>query len=273
MTLPHEPPWGLRPIGVFDSGVGGLSVLKALRAELPAEDFVYLADRAYAPYGERGGDVLIERARALTHYLLTHHHIQLLVIACNTATAAAIQVLRREFPSLPIVGVEPALKPAAALSQTKHIGVMTTRATLASAKFQALLASVADLATFVCQPCDGLADAIERQETSKIIALCASYTGAMGRFGTQQGDIDTVVLGCTHYPLAKSMLATLLCQGVQLVDNGDPVARQTRRLVGNPAHPARAGRLILLSTGATSTVQNAANHWLAVQTPVAHAAI
>ncbi|MFZ2219398.1 MAG: glutamate racemase [Rhodoferax sp.] len=271
--MPHEPPWGLRPIGVFDSGVGGLSVLKALRAELPAEDFVYLADRACAPYGERDGAFLIERARTLTHYLLTHHHIQLLVMACNTATAAAIQVLRQEFPSLPIVGVEPALKPAAALSQTKHIGVMATRATLASAKFQALLASMTDLATFVCQPCDGLADAIERQETSKIIALCASYTGAMGRFGTQQGDIDTVVLGCTHYPFANSILAKLLCQGVHLVDNGDPVARQTRRLLDNPAHPTRAGRLVLLSTGDTSTLQNAANHWLAVHTPVDHAAV
>ena len=243
-------------------------MLKALRAELPSEAFVYLADSAYAPYGERDEAFIVERARAITHYLLTYHHIQLLVMACNTATAAAIQALRREFPSLPIVGVEPALKPAVALSQTQHIGVMATRATLASTKFRALLASMAGASTFVCQPCDGLADAIERQDTSKIIALCADYTRAIGRFGTQQGEVDTVVLGCTHYPFAKAVLANLLGPTVQLMDNGEPVARQTRRLMGNPANGPGAACLTLLSTGSAGTLQNAADHWLAVQTPV-----
>jgi glutamate racemase len=268
-----ETPSDTDPIGVFDSGVGGLSVLKALRAELQSEDFVYLADNAYAPYGERDEAFIIERARIITRYLLAQHHIQLLVMACNTATAAAIQVLRQEFPTLPIVGVEPALKPAVALSQTQHIGVMATRATLASAKFRALLSSVANPATFVCQPCDGLADAIERQDTSKIIALCADYTRAIGLFGTQEGEVDTLVLGCTHYPFANAILAKLLGKGVHLLDNGEPVARQTRRLMGNPASGPGPGRLTLLSTGEASTLQNAARHWLAVQTPVMKARV
>jgi glutamate racemase len=260
----HETPSGTRPIGVFDSGVGGLSVLQALRSELPAEDFVYLADSAHAPYGERDESFIIERSGIITRFLLEHHHIQLLVMACNTATAAAIQVLRGEFPTLPIVGVEPAVKPAVALSQTKHIGVMATRATLNSTKFRALLAPLADQATFICQPCDGLAGAIERQETSKIIALCADYTGAIGHFGPQTGEIDTVVLGCTHYPFAKEVLAKLLGPKVHLVDNGDPVARQAHRLIGANATVQGQGHLTLLATGDAATLQHAAQQWLGV---------
>lgn len=243
-------------------------MLKALRVELPAEDFVYLADGAYAPYGERDEAFIIERARTITRYLLEYHHIQLLVMACNTATAAAIQVLRLEFPTLPIVGVEPAVKPAVALSQTKHIGVMATRATLNSAKFRALLSSLADQATFNCQPCDGLAGAIERQDTSKIIALCADYTRAMGQFGIQSSEIDTVVLGCTHYPFAREVLAKLLGPEVHLLDNGGPVARQTRRLIGSNAKAPAQDHLTLQTTGNAATLHHAAQQWLGLQNPV-----
>jgi glutamate racemase len=264
----HESPSGARPIGVFDSGVGGLSVLKALRAELPSEDFVYLADSGHAPYGERDEASIIERARIITRYLLERHHIQLLVIACNTATAAAIHLLRQEFPTLPIVGVEPAVKPAVAQSQTKRVGVMATRATLNSAKFRALLASLSEQATFVCQPCDGLADAIEHQDTAKTIALCIDYTKTMGKFGTQSGEMDTVVLGCTHYPFAKDHLAKLLGPKVHLLDNGNPVARQARRLIGAEKSPLWRGRLALKSTGDATSLHHAARQWLAVQSPV-----
>ncbi|MDO8375399.1 MAG: glutamate racemase, partial [Polaromonas sp.] len=188
-----------RPIGVFDSGVGGLSILKALRAELPHEDLVYVADSGHAPYGERDDAHVINRSKVITAHLLAQYHIKALVIACNTATAAAIHLLRQEHPDLPIIGVEPALKPAIALSRTKHIGVMATRGTLNSQKFQALLAGLADQAQFICQPCDGLADAIERHDTGNILELCRRYTGAMGQYGSQAGEIDTLVLGCTHY--------------------------------------------------------------------------
>ncbi len=195
-----------RPIGVFDSGIGGLSILQALRAELPFEDFVYIADSGHAPYGERGDGFVAARSQAITTHLLTRHHIKALVIACNTATAAAIHLLRQTHPGLPIIGVEPALKPAVLQSKTRRIGVMATRGTLGSAKFRTLVDSLASQADFVCQPCDGLADAIEREDTTKIIALCAKYMGAMGQFGTQGGQIDTLVLGCTHYPFASEHL-------------------------------------------------------------------
>jgi glutamate racemase len=260
-------------IGVFDSGIGGLSILQALRAELPQCRFVYIADSGHAPYGERTDPHVMARSRAIMAELL-RHQVQALVIACNTATAVAIEQLRAEFPDLPIIGVEPALKPALVLSQTRRIGVMATRSTLASAKFKTLLASLADQAEFVLQPCDGLADAIERcaghDDTSDIQALCTKYTQEMGVFGNGSGQIDTLVLGCTHYPFATEQLRELLGTPVQLISNGPAVARQTRLklshgLLSAAAQPEpleTASPLLLLSTGDPQVLQAAAQRWL-----------
>lgn len=252
------------PIGVFDSGVGGLSILKALRAELPHEDFVYVADSGFAPYGERDQGFVLARARVITQHLLKQPDlaIQALVIACNTATAAAIQLLRQDHPDLPIIGVEPALKPAIALSQTRRIGVMATRGTLNSQKFKTLLAGLAGSAQFICQPCDGLADAIERNDTDQITALCAQYTGAMGQFGTEPGEVDTLVLGCTHYPFARETLQARVGPKVPLVDNGEPVARQTRRMLVSLSPDSASGQCQLFSTGDPELLQSAAKRWL-----------
>jgi len=262
-----------RAIGVFDSGIGGLSVLRALRAELPYEHFIYIADSGHAPYGERDEAHVLARSRAIVHYLVSQH-VKALVMACNTATAAAIQLLRTEHPGLSLIGVEPALKPAVALSQTERIGVFATRGTLASAKFQALLASQAGKATFILQPCDGLANAIEHSaetgDTTETIALCAHYISATGLFGTKNGQIDTLVLGCTHYPLASEQLRALLGPDVQLVDNGVAVARQTRRQLctgPTPIHQS-PGRVSLLTTGDPQTLQAAAKRWLNLSAPV-----
>ncbi|MDP2256092.1 MAG: glutamate racemase [Polaromonas sp.] len=263
--------------GVFDSGIGGLSVLKALRAELPHEHFIYIADSGHAPYGERDEAHVLERSRAITRYLLSQN-VKAMVIACNTATAAAIHLLRAEHPGLALIGVEPALKPAVALSQTGRIGVMATRSTLSSAKFQALLASQAGRASFVVQACDGLADAIERSaetgETTETIALCSRYTRAMGLFGTKKGQIDTLVLGCTHYPFASAHLRVLLGPEVQIIDNGEAIARQTRRLLhtaenhdDNPASSA-PGQVSLFTTGQPQTLQAAAGRWLGLSDPI-----
>lgn len=250
--------------------MGGLSILRALRAELPFEDFVYVADSSHAPYGERDDCFVVARSRAITQHLLAQQHgkIKALVIACNTATAAAIHLLRQEQAGLPIIGVEPALKPAVACSATRRIGVMATRGTLGSAKFRTLVESLASQADFVCQPCDGLADAIERQDTAKIIALCAQYTGAMGQFGTHSGQIDTLVLGCTHYPFASEYLSKLVGPDVRLVDNGEPVARQTRRRLTALSPDDVPGHCVLLTTGAGATLQHAAQQWLALDCPV-----
>lgn len=255
------------PIGVFDSGIGGLSILKALRAELPNESFVYIADSGNAPYGEKGDAFVIDRSRALTQTLIDRHDIKALVVACNTATAAAARVLRAEFPDLPLVGVEPALKPAVQLSKTRRIGVMATRGTLESAKFAALKASLADQADFIVQPCDGLAAAIERENDPEIIALCSIYTPAIGRFGTSNGEIDTLVLGCTHYPFISNHLRTLTGADIHFIDTGEPVARQTRRMLQAAgtlnSTPATAGDgLQLFTTGDVAGFTQLAKHWL-----------
>jgi glutamate racemase len=254
-------------IGVFDSGIGGLSVLQALQATLPLEHFVYLDDSLYAPYGERDDAHVIARSRAITRYLRQTHGIRALVIACNTATMAAVALLRAEHPDLPIVGVEPGLKPAAAASQTKRIGVIGTRGTVTSAKFNVLRSSLQDQADFVVQPCDGLADAISHSvatgSDAHVTALCAEYIGAMGRFGVNPGEIDTLVLGCTHYVFAQDHLQALVGPRVQLLSTGEPVARRTRQLL-EASHLLHSGpgSLQLVTTGDAAVLQAAAQRWL-----------
>ncbi|WP_198971195.1 glutamate racemase [Xylophilus sp. ASV27] len=261
-----------RPIGVFDSGLGGLSVLQSLRAELPGEDYVYLADSAHAPYGERGDAYVTQRTLQVARELRERHRIKALVVACNTATTAAIHLLREAHPDLPLIGVEPAVKPALAASRTGCIGVIGTRGTLGSAKFRALLAPLQAQAEFRIQPCDGLAHAIEAellpapQSESKVIALCLEYTKALGIFGTEKGQIDTLVIGCTHYVFAQSVLRKLLGPDVQLLDTGAPVARQTQRLLAQNgllrAPGSTPGTVQLTSTGDLALLQRAALGWL-----------
>lgn len=266
----HTPAGPASPIGVFDSGIGGISVLRALHAELPSERFVYVADAGHAPYGERDDAFLLARAHAITRYLIDQHAIKALVVACNTATAAAIRELRQTYPELPIVGIEPALKPAAAASKTGLIGVMATRGTLNSEKFGNLLKSLHGTASFVLQPCDGLADAIEHEDAIKIEALCAQYTRAMGTFGCKFGEMDTLVLGCTHYPFIAEQLAHAVGTGVLHLEGGAPVARQTRRLLAEreslapelKPSDAITRRSTFFSTGDAKTLAAAALRWM-----------
>ena len=263
-----------QPIGVFDSGIGGLSILQALRDELPHEHFVYLADSGHAPYGERGDAFVTQRTRSITQHLRAQHHIKALVVACNTATTAAIHHIRAEHPDLPLVGVEPAIKPAASHTQTGRVGVIGTRGTVTSAKFNTLLATVQPHADYVVQPCDGLATAIERAvglpaaDPDDVLALCRQYTEAMGPFGTKPGQMDTLVLGCTHYVFATPQLRSLLGNSVAFIDTGAPVARQTRRLLAAAGrlNPTGQGTVTLLSTGQRHALVQAAQRWLDLPT-------
>jgi glutamate racemase len=264
---PPTPPAAQAPIGVFDSGIGGLSILKALRLTMPQERFVYFADSAHNPYGEKSDAFVIERSRAITQQLIDQHHIKALVVACNTATAAAIHLLRAQHPGLPIIGVEPALKPAVAVSTTKRIAVLATRGTLHSAKFGALLQSLAGQAEFICTPCDGLAELIERgaspQDTMDLIAAYASSTKAVAPFGIKKGEIDTLVLGCTHYPLVLPLFRQAVGDAVHIIDNGPAVARRTvQLLVPATATPQSEAALVLLSSAHDDGLQRAAQRWL-----------
>ena len=273
------------PIGVFDSGIGGLSVLQALQKELPHERFVYLADNAHAPYGEKTDLYVRQRTHAIAEHLLAQHQIKALVVACNTATAAAIHELRARHPQLPLVGVEPALKPALALSLTGHIGVMATRGTVASDKFARLLASVQSEAHFEVLACNGLASAIEHSTLpdqaqaaqAQIAHLLQTYTQAMGRFGCAPGEIDTLVLGCTHYVFVEKDLRQMLGPHVQLVSTGEPVARQTHRLLAaaqllnmKATHGA-AQPMRLMTTGDLQGLQAAAQRWLGLPPEICEA--
>ncbi len=256
-------------IGVFDSGIGGLSILRSLRSELPDQGFIYVADSGHAPYGERDAEHVQARARTLAGYMVGRG-VQALVVACNTATAAAIHLLRAEYPALPIIGVEPALKPAVSLSRSGRIGVMATRGTLESDKFRQLLALLDGQAHFVLQPCDGLALAIERsvddspEAAGALLACARAHVQALGPLGTGTQQIDTLVLGCTHYPLVAGLLQGLVGPQVQLVDTGVPVARQTRLRLSEAAPPALglASAVELLSTGDTQPLQAATRRWL-----------
>ena len=276
------------PIGVFDSGVGGLTVLRALMERLPSESTIYLGDTARLPYGTKSpGTVARYSVRAAES--LAARGIKALVVACNTATAAAIHEVRSSYPELPLVGLEPAIKPALAATRTGRVGVIGTRGTLTSAKFGKLMASLAGQAEFVVQPCDGLAHAIERSVaqplpapgstayTTETGALCARYVQAMGPFGTEPGQIDTLVLGCTHYIFVAHELRALVGPEVQFIETGEPVARQTQRVLeaadllyrpadaaaGEPcSHPDAAHRVQLLTTGPVAMLEAAAQRWL-----------
>jgi glutamate racemase len=257
--------------------------LQALRRELPHEHFVYLADSGNAPYGERGDAFVQARTHAIAQHLQAQHGIKALVIACNTATAAAVESLRAAMPQLPLIGVEPAIKPAAASSQTQHVGVMATRGTVESRRFRKLLIEHGQNVQFHVQACDGLARAIELStlqqpeaagETSEIEALSARYISALGQFGLKTGEMDTLVLGCTHYIFIKEELRALLGPEVQLIDTGAPVARQTRRLLAQqqrlrpepaqtpPDACAQAHQIRLMTTGSLPSLQAAAQRWL-----------
>ncbi|MDR0274378.1 MAG: glutamate racemase [Burkholderiaceae bacterium] len=271
----YPAPASHTPIGVFDSGIGGLGVLRALMAELPHERFVYLADNAHAPYGERGQDFVLERARALAGRLLREHAIKALVVACNTATAAAVRALRAELGQLPIVGIEPALKPAAAASRTGHIGVLATRGTLQSAKFQELLHGLGHHpARFHLRACDGLADAIEKEavgaDCARTAELIGEHIAALGALGRSAGQIDTLVLGCTHYPLVWPLWQQRVADAATLLDPAAAVARQCRRVLAergllHPPHLAAAPLIQWLATGSPQTVQAAVARWVSVE--------
>jgi glutamate racemase len=250
------------PIGVFDSGLGGLSVLRALKLRLPAENFLYFADSGHAPYGERANEFVQARALSISESLVSQG-AKILVVACNTATAAAIKALRQRWPQLPLVGVEPALKPAFQLSQTRHIAVLATRGTLQSLKFQALLAQQPPDLVLKTQACDGLADAIENFDTQKIEQLSAHYLKACGPLGQAPNEVDTVVLGCTHYPLILDTWQQQ-AQGVHFLDTGDAVARQTKRLLQEQGllNPSRQNGLTTwLSSGEPDQLARAVAHW------------
>ena len=226
-----------QPIGVFDSGVGGISVLRHIRAALPAEDLLYCADSRFAPYGNKPPEMICQRSAALADFLVGQG-AKALVVACNTATAAAIGFLRERY-ALPIIGMEPAVKPAAAATKTGVIGVLATSGTLKSAQFAALLESYGKSVEVVTQACHGLVECIERGELKSpaTAALLQTYLQPLLQAGA-----DTIVLGCTHYLFVRPLIEKLVGPEIILIDTGTAVARHLKRRLQETSLLADAGQ-------------------------------
>jgi glutamate racemase len=245
-------------IGVFDSGVGGLSVLRALRSTLPKAPLLYFADSAHAPYGERSDAYVLDRSRRIMDHLIGHGAIGL-VIACNTATAIAVKDLRASMPGFPIIGVEPGIKPAVAATRNGRVGVMATPGTIGSAKFQALMASQGAGVEIVAQPCPGLARVIEQGDLHSMPLRDAviEHTAPL-----RAANVDTVVLGCTHYPLVHGLIQEAMGPDVRIIDTADAVARHARNTL-DPLIPAGVGREVRLQTnGDVGRLRALAAAWL-----------
>lgn len=212
------------PVGVFDSGVGGLSVLREIVAELPAERLIYVADSRHAPYGDRPEIFITRRARTIADFLI-EQGAKAIVVACNTATGAAIAALR-EAHDLPIVGIEPAVKPAAAMTRTGVVGVLATSRTLGSAKFNRLIAEHRGHARVLATACPGLVERIETGDVQgpETRALVERYVRPLVSEGA-----DTIVLGCTHYVWVIPLIQEIAGPSVAVIDPARPVARELAR--------------------------------------------
>jgi glutamate racemase len=238
---------GSGPIGVFDSGLGGLTVLKALCQQLPGEDFLYFADQAHCPYGGQSVAAVQARAVAITDALL-EADVKLIVVACNTATIAAISMLRARY-RLPFVGMEPAVKPARALTRSGVIGVLATPGSLSGDKFQQLVATHAQGVEVLRQPCPGWVEAVEAgalETAATRERVAAALTPVLAR------GADVLVLGCTHFPLLRPLIEAAAGPKVTLLDTGPAVARQTERILNEAGlrNPRTAeGRIQWLGTG------------------------
>ncbi len=241
-----------RPIGVFDSGVGGLSVLRELVKLLPQENFVYLADQANVPYGGKSAETIQQLSHQITHYLLTQQHCKLIVVACNTATAAALNYLRQTYVGIPFVGMEPAIKPGAQATRTGKIGVLATSGTFRSQRYADLMARHIDGVELFEDSCLGLVELIENGNlsTPQTAALLRSVLTPMIDVG-----VDTLVLGCTHYPFVAPLIQRIAGEDVTLIDPAPAVARQVaRRLAELTGHfgvvaGKPCGKVKMITTG------------------------
>ena len=214
-------------IGVFDSGVGGISVLRAIREQMPEESVMYFADQGHVPYGSRSMEQIQDFSEAITRFLL-ERGAKIIVVACNTASAAALKYLREKFSDVQFVGMEPAVKPAAEHTQTGKVGVLATPATFEGALYASVVERFANGVELFQDTCLGLVQQIEQgklngEETRRILERAL--------LPMLEKNIDTVVLGCTHYPFVIPLIQQIVGKNVRVIDPAPAVAKQTRRLL------------------------------------------
>lgn len=270
--LNEAPARRAAPIGVFDSGVGGLSILREIRQLLPADDLIYVADSGHAPYGDKSAEFVRTRSRRISQFLVDEG-VKAVVVACNTATGLAVDDLRARF-TLPIVAIEPAVKPAAARSRAKRVGVLATAGTLGSARFSSLVETFARDVEVLSQPCPGLMEQVEGGDFSgpATRALIAAYVEPLLAAGA-----DTLVLGCTHYSFLAPTIRDVAGAGVELLDPAPAVAAELRRrLEANhlQAPASRQGTARFITTGSLSRTRDVlALLWPAPIVSVEHQAL
>jgi glutamate racemase len=238
----------LGPIGVFDSGVGGLSVLRAIRIQLPKESILYFADQTHVPYGSRPVEEVQEFSKEITRFLLDHG-AKIIVVACNTASAAALRSLRQTFPEVLFVGMEPAVKPAAEHTRTGVVGVLATPATFQGSLYASVVERFATNVTLLQDTCPGLVQQIEQGDLTgqKTRIILESVLYPMIVKG-----IDTIVLGCTHYPFVIPLIQNIVGPNIRVIDPAPAVARQVARLLdsaGKQRSDLRPGYLRFITSG------------------------
>jgi len=222
-------------IGVFDSGLGGLTVVQAMTEVIKGAELFYVADTKNAPYGEKTTEEILQYSLNITQYLLNNHQIDALIVACNTATSAAIKYLREQYPSLIIIGTEPGIKPAIEQTRTGKVGVLATPATLKGDKYQDLVNEFAlhkDVTLFE-QACPGLVEQIENGETHsmKTKEMLEAWLHPM-----RENNVDTIVLGCTHYPLVSEVIEHVMQRRLNLIHTGEAIANRLLSLSHKNGH-------------------------------------
>lgn len=242
-------------VGVFDSGLGGLSIAREIRTRLPAEQILYVADTAFCPYGDRPDDEVRARSLAVCEHLVKRG-AKVVVVACNTASGAALEHLRAELP-VPVIGTEPAVKPAVAESRNGRVGVMATTSTVRSARFRTLVEHYAGGAAVITAACPGLADLVEigQQHGPAVRERLRELLRPLREAG-----VDTLVLGCTHYPFLADELRVVMGPEVRLLDSGAAIARQTERVLAERGLLAGSGvgDFLLETTGDPAAVREVA---------------
>lgn len=254
---------GPAPVGLFDSGLGGLSVLREVRALLPGADLLYVADTQHCPYGPRPYTQIRSFSLAISRALL-EAGAEVLVVACNTASAAALRWLREQLPEVPMVGMVPPLKPAASLSRQRLVGVLATPGTLQGDLFREVREQYASGVLVLPAICEGLVEAVEAGELEgpqlrqRLAASLAPLTA---------GGMDTLVLGCTHYPFLRPLLEEILGPEVTILDSGQAVARQVARVLGAGAASAGSGGARFYTSGDAATFRRRLGQLLGLREP------
>lgn len=260
-----------RPIGIFDSGVGGLTVAAAIQQALPGERLLYFGDNAHVPYGPRPVDEIVRFSRAITKALL-QAGAKLVVIACNTASGAALKVLREEFPEVDLVGMEPAVKPAVEHTRTKVVGVIATTYTVQGEVFNAVVERFAHDVEVITQDCPGLVGQIEAGafDTPQTLAMLHGWLDPMVARG-----IDTLVLGCTHYPIIRPVIERIVGPAVRVIEPSAAIARRVEHILTERQRlvtPGAKGGMVCHTSGDPASFANMLRHMgLTVDGPVRQA--